>query len=278
MDCRTRTRRLAARALLALALLVPLHTAHQGGAPLAHAQVAADRVLETSTTTGTGTVDLDGATTGYRTFKSALGFTAGGAGVLCYYLLTDGTDWEVGEGTASETVGGQEQLARDEVLASTTGSKINWGPGTRDVALIFPAAKVVQRDVNDYIGALTAALRFACSAGNCTISESGFTADSQLWHFARFAYAGNTTKGSLTLGPILINWITVNVDANTTTGAQSFQTAFSAIPVTAILGHEHADTGTVENPGYSELGTTSVKLTNADGSAADITIVVLGLP
>ena len=39
------------------------------------ALVLADRVLETTTTSGTGTLTLAGATAGYRTFSTAIGNT-----------------------------------------------------------------------------------------------------------------------------------------------------------------------------------------------------------
>jgi hypothetical protein len=55
--------------------------------------VLKDRVQETTDTTGTGAVTLDGATTGFQ------GFDAVGSGNETYYTITDGTDWEVGVGS-----------------------------------------------------------------------------------------------------------------------------------------------------------------------------------
>jgi hypothetical protein len=57
------------------------------------ALVLKDRVQETTTTTGTGAVTLDGAETGFQ------GFDAVGSGNETYYTITDGTDWEVGVGS-----------------------------------------------------------------------------------------------------------------------------------------------------------------------------------
>jgi hypothetical protein len=56
------------------------------------ALVLKDRVQETTTTTGTGVITLDGATTGFQAFSAV------GSGNDTYYTITDGTNWEVGVG------------------------------------------------------------------------------------------------------------------------------------------------------------------------------------
>lgn len=94
----------------------------------------ADRVMETTTTTGTGTVTLAGAVTGHRTFGAALS----DADQLYYAIESaDLTAWEVGIGTytASGTT-----LSRDTILASTnSNSAVNFGAGTKRVFLTVPA-------------------------------------------------------------------------------------------------------------------------------------------
>lgn len=81
----------------------------------------ADRVQETSTTGGTGTLTLAGAVVGYQTFTSAFV-----NGQTVYYAMTDGTNWEVGVGTLS-TAG--PTLSRDQVLSSSNaGALVNF-PG-----------------------------------------------------------------------------------------------------------------------------------------------------
>ncbi len=80
------------------------------------ALVVKDRVQETTTTTGTGTVTLAGAVTGFQDFSVI------GDGNTCYYAITSGNDWEVGLGTytASGTT-----LSRDTILeSSNSGSAI----------------------------------------------------------------------------------------------------------------------------------------------------------
>lgn len=104
------------------------------------ALVTADRVKETSTTTGTGTYDLAGASTGYQTFVAGVG-----NGNTCYYCATDGTDWEVGIGTVTDA--SPDTLARTTILASTNANAaVNWAAGTRDIFLTFPAAVAVASD------------------------------------------------------------------------------------------------------------------------------------
>jgi hypothetical protein len=54
--------------------------------------VIADRVRETTTTTGTGTLSLDGAVAGFQAF------TAVGNNNTTYYTIQGTTEWEVGIG------------------------------------------------------------------------------------------------------------------------------------------------------------------------------------
>lgn len=74
-----------------------------------------DRVKETSTTTGTGTLTLAGAATGFRTFNSTFG-----TNVYFYYVIQDGngTAWETGRGYLS----GATTLVRDIVHKSSNSN------------------------------------------------------------------------------------------------------------------------------------------------------------
>ena len=58
--------------------------------------VIADRVKETSTTTGTGTFTLAGAVSGFQSFASAIGNAN-----TTYYAIVhqSATEWETGVGT-----------------------------------------------------------------------------------------------------------------------------------------------------------------------------------
>jgi len=107
--------------------------------------VIADRVRETSTTTGTGTLTLDGAVTGFRTFGSAIG-----SGNTCYYTITLGADWEVGLGTV-----GTGTLARTTVLrSSNSNNAVNFGAGTKDVFVTYTAERSVYKDASNNVNAL----------------------------------------------------------------------------------------------------------------------------
>lgn len=93
--------------------------------------VVKDRVKETTTTQGTGTVTLAGASSGYQSFSAI------GNGNTTYYTIAGGAEWEVGIGTytASGTT-----LSRDTVLASSnSGSAVNFSAGVKDVFVTYPA-------------------------------------------------------------------------------------------------------------------------------------------
>ena len=97
----------------------------------------ADRVQETTTTTGTGTITLAGALTDYRTFASALS-----VGDTCAYCIEDTTNhtWEVGIGALATST----TLTRTTVLSSTNaGALVTFGAGTKNVYITWPAVTLV---------------------------------------------------------------------------------------------------------------------------------------
>ena len=105
------------------------------------ALIVADRVKEVTTTTGTGTYTLGGAVDGFQAFSAVTVDTD-----TVYYAITDDTDWEVGIGTIGGT---QTTLARTTILSSSNaGSAVNWGAGTKNIFLTYPAEKAVYEDAS----------------------------------------------------------------------------------------------------------------------------------
>ena len=103
--------------------------------------VLADRVKETTTTTGTGTITLDGASTGFRSFS-----VVGNGNTTYYTIAGQGTnEWEVGIGTYTSS---GTTLSRDTVLASSAGAptKTTFSSGTKDVFVTYTAARSVNVD------------------------------------------------------------------------------------------------------------------------------------
>ena len=107
------------------------------------ALVINDRVRETSTTSGTGTLNLAGAVTGFRTFVDGIG----NSNTTYYAIFEEGTNsFEVGIGTVTDAT--PDTLARDTVLSNSSGntSKINFSGGTLSVFCTMPASKSVYLD------------------------------------------------------------------------------------------------------------------------------------
>lgn len=98
----------------------------------------ADRVKDTSTTSGFGDFTLVGATiTGFQTPAAAFGF----AGNSFYYCIEGGAEWEVGEGHLSTAT----NLVRDTVFASSNGGTVvTFSAGTKTVFCTIPAAKIIR--------------------------------------------------------------------------------------------------------------------------------------
>lgn len=112
------------------------------------ALVVKDRVKETTTTTGTGTITLAGAVGGFQSFSVI------GDGNSTYYAIVGPTEWEVGVGTytASGTT-----LSRDTVLESSNANAlVNFSAGEKEVFVTYPADKSSVTYTSVKTGAYTA--------------------------------------------------------------------------------------------------------------------------
>lgn len=150
--------------------------------------VIADRVKETTTTTGTGTVTLLGAATGFQSFA-----VIGNANTTYYCIAAQsGTEWEVGIGTYTSS---GTTLARTTVFANSSGtqpSALSFSAGTKDVFVTYPSTMAafangngaVQENYTTITGTYTMTPgKNGMSVGPVTVSSgSSFTVGSgQRW-------------------------------------------------------------------------------------------------
>ena len=100
------------------------------------ALVLNDRVRETSTTSGTGTLDLAGAVTGWETFVAGIA-----TGNTTYYgIHEEGTaNWEVGTGTVTDAT--PDTLSRTAITSSNSDNLVNFAGGTLNVFVLYPHLK-----------------------------------------------------------------------------------------------------------------------------------------
>jgi len=106
--------------------------------------ITADRVKDTSTTTGTGNITVSGsAPFGYRTFSTVLSV----ADTFYYAIQGQSTaEWEIGVGTYAST----NQFARTTVLASSaSGSAVSFSSGTKNVFITLAATRTLQLKSSD---------------------------------------------------------------------------------------------------------------------------------
>ena len=99
-----------------------------------------DRVKETTTTTGTGTINLGGAATGFETFVAGIG----NSNVTYYCIAGQGTaEFEVGIGTVTDA--SPDTLSRTTILSSSNSdSAVNFSAGTKDVFCTLPAGRTIR--------------------------------------------------------------------------------------------------------------------------------------
>jgi len=106
-----------------------------------------DRVKETTTSTGTGTINLAGAAVGFESFVAGIG-----NGNVTYYCIAEqgAANFEIGVGTVTDAT--PDTLSRTTVLSSSNSdSLVNFGAGTKDVFCTLPASKAIIEDSNNNV-------------------------------------------------------------------------------------------------------------------------------
>ncbi len=108
------------------------------------ALIVADRVQETTNSTGTGAYTLGGAVAGFQTFASEVSNAD-----TVYYSVTDNNNFEVGLGTYASSGG---TITRTAVFTSSNSNNaVNWGIGTKNIFLTYPADKAVVEDASNNV-------------------------------------------------------------------------------------------------------------------------------
>jgi len=211
--------------------------------------IIADRVKETTTATGTGTVTLLGASTGFQSFA-----VIGNANTTYYTIAGQtGSQWEVGIGTY--TVSGTT-LARNTVLSSSnSGSLVNFSAGTKDVFVTYPAGKSVNLNESNNSSALGTPTTFIGT--NITGTATSFTA-SNVTTNANLTGAVTSVGNAASLGSFTSAQLATALTDETGTGANVFAT--SPVLVTPALGTPSS--GVVTNL----TGTASININGTVGA------------
>ena len=134
------------------------------------ALVLNDRVKETTTTTGTGTINLAGAATNFETFVAGIG-----NGNTVYYAIVhqDQAEFEVGLGTVTDAT--PDTLSRTTILSSSNSDGlVSFSSGTKDVFCTLPASKAVFEDASNDV---TLSGQLTLGSGNNLVNAGNMTVD-----------------------------------------------------------------------------------------------------
>lgn len=103
--------------------------------------VVKDRVKETSTTAGTGTLTLAGAVTGFQAFSAI------GNGNITYFAIVDNATgaWEVNYGTYNS---GTLTRNATPLSSSNAGALVSFTSNSKDVFCTYPSEKAIYEEVS----------------------------------------------------------------------------------------------------------------------------------
>jgi hypothetical protein len=199
-----------------------------------------DRVKETTTTTGQGTVDLGGAKTGFETFVERIG-----NGNQTYYCIAaeGGAEFEVGIGTV--TSGTPDTLSRDTVLSNSDNNtnKVTFSAGTKEVFCTLPASKAILEDSANNMNVAGSIVVGGTVDGVDIATRDGVLTATATTANAALPKAGGTMTGNLVLnganitmsGSETVDGVDISardaiLTSTTTTATNANTTANAALP------------------------------------------------
>ena len=199
------------------------------------ALVLADRVRETSTTTGTGSVVLAGAYPSFQSFLAAIG-----NGNSTYYAISNLSlgEWEVGIGTYTSS---GNTLSRTTVLSSSnSGSLVNFSAGSKDVICTQPSERAVYLDTATNttvpgitITGLTASTALALDASKIVVSVTNTGTGNNV--LATSPTLVTPALGTPSSGVVTNLTGTASININGTVGATTANTgAFTSVTATSV--------------------------------------------
>lgn len=237
--------------------------------------VTADRVLDTSTSTGTGAIVVSGsAPNGYRTFSAVMSTSD-----TCYYSIQHETlnEWETGTATYSSA----NTLTRTTVSSSSNaGSAVNFSAGTKNVSLTFLSSKSLQTDPSGNVTPAFGGGTYTRTTFTATAGQTSFTAsytvgyvqvyvNGILLNSADYTATTGTTVvlASAAAAGDIVDVVALNIGTFTSGGytrttytASAGQTSFTA----------------AYTPNYVQVYANGVLLDPTDYTASSGTAIVLG--
>jgi hypothetical protein len=233
------------------------------------ALVVNDRVKETTTTTGTGTVTLGGAVSGFDTFAAGIGNSN-----TTYYCIQLGAEFEVGLGTLA---GDSSTLARTTVISSSNSDNaVNFSAGAKNVFCTLPASKATVLDASGNL-ALAGAIDVdgitnldVVDIDGAVDMASTLQVDGVLTTTATQVATGGITSGSNIvsdtdstddLGTTSVRWANLFVDGITATD-QITATGFTGT-LDGILGSGAAAAATTTTLASSTITASGIVTANA---------------
>ena len=217
----------------------------------------ADRVQETTTTQGTGSVVLSGAALGYQSFAII------GDGNQTYYTIADqsGPDWEVGIGTYTAV---STSLSRDTVLASSNSNAlVNFGLGVKAVFVTYPAEKAIYSNDSN----VTTITNFA--SANVLITGGVINGVS----ISNATYSGLGTMSTQNANAVAITGGTINNVSlsNVTYGGLGTMSTQNANNVAITGGNATVTTVNATSGTIDTINATAGTITTFNSTTADIT-------
>lgn len=213
------------------------------------ALIVKDRVQETSSTTGTGTLTLSGAVTGFATFSSSIG-----NGNTTYYSIVNGSEWEVGLGTVAAGT-----LSRDTVLNNSLGTTalITLSAGIKNVFVTYPANKAILGSTSSVTSTGT---------GNVVLSTSPSLVSPSLQAYnEKVETIGSIATSTYNIDLSLANIFDLTLGVNVTVTFINSPASGTTRPITLIVRQPSSSPGktlTVTGAQYTD-GTTPILSTGA---------------